>query len=98
MGNTSRTKSTLLFHFISFIHFKLIDMSTIEYEHPDYKALAATHPARDECPDAECVTCGWRDCPEGEPLHHDKDGCPVCVFMHPLPIAHVDSRLETIKN
>lgn len=26
----------------------------------------------------ECLSCGERDCPKGEPLHYDKDGCPEC--------------------
>ncbi len=28
----------------------------------------------------ECVICGQRDCPHGEPLHYHHDGCPACVF------------------
>lgn len=26
----------------------------------------------------ECIPCGVRDCPEGEPLHWHHDGCPEC--------------------
>ena len=28
--------------------------------------------------DGECVACGERDCPHGEPLHLHHDGCPAC--------------------
>lgn len=28
--------------------------------------------------DGECLACGERDCPRGEPLHYHHDGCPVC--------------------
>jgi hypothetical protein len=27
----------------------------------------------------ECMTCGERDCPHGEPLHYHHDGCPACI-------------------
>lgn len=26
----------------------------------------------------ECITCGMKDCPHGEPLHYHHDGCPAC--------------------
>ena len=26
----------------------------------------------------ECMACGVRDCPYGEPLHYHHDGCPAC--------------------
>lgn len=26
----------------------------------------------------ECMACGVRDCPHGEPLHYHHDGCPAC--------------------
>lgn len=32
----------------------------------------------DLCTDGECVLCGVLQCPFGEPLHWDADGCPVC--------------------
>ena len=28
--------------------------------------------------DGECLACGARDCPYGEPLHYHHDGCPSC--------------------
>lgn len=28
----------------------------------------------------ECIVCGARDCPHGEPLHHHHDGCPQCCM------------------
>jgi len=28
--------------------------------------------------DGECLACGARDCPHGEPLHYHHDGCPSC--------------------
>jgi len=30
--------------------------------------------------DGECLACGERDCPGGEPLHYHHDGCPWCDF------------------
>ena len=30
------------------------------------------------CPVEECLVCGARDCPHGEPLHYHHDGCPAC--------------------
>lgn len=38
------------------------------------------HPPTDQCPDMECIVCGYRDCPHGEPLHYHHDGCPCCSF------------------
>ncbi len=37
--------------------------------------LACTNDGNDEC-----IACGERDCPHGEPLHYHHDGCPACVF------------------
>lgn len=34
----------------------------------------------DACHAHECLACGERDCPHGEPLHYHHDGCPACVF------------------
>ena len=28
--------------------------------------------------DSECIPCGEKDCPHGEPLHYHHDGCPAC--------------------
>ena len=39
---------------------------------------APVHPPTDECPDPECIECGARDCPYGEPFHYHHDGCPAC--------------------
>jgi hypothetical protein len=36
------------------------------------------HPATADCSDPECLECGARDCPSGEPLHYHHDGCPAC--------------------
>jgi hypothetical protein len=37
-----------------------------------------------ECEDEpwvhECIKCGERDCPDGEPLHYHHDGCPSCGY------------------
>jgi len=43
----------------------------------DPRAIAQ-HPPTDQCPDLECLLCGVRDCPHGEPLHYHHDGCPDC--------------------
>lgn len=42
------------------------------------KKNAKNHPKTEDCPNPECFACGERDCPHGEPLHYDKDGCPAC--------------------
>lgn len=34
-----------------------------------------------------CLVCGILDCPEMEPLHYDKDGCPVCSQEERSPLA-----------
>lgn len=36
------------------------------------------HTPTSECTDQECIMCGARDCPHGEPLHYHHDGCPSC--------------------
>jgi len=44
------------------------------------KTELAAHPPIEDCPDAddECMYCGVRACPHGEPLHFHHDGCPAC--------------------
>jgi hypothetical protein len=37
------------------------------------------------CPNDECLVCGERECPHGEPLHFHHDGCPACVFDEEKP-------------
>jgi hypothetical protein len=44
----------------------------------ELRAMVATHPPTDQCQDMECLVCGVRDCPDGEPLHYHHDGCPAC--------------------
>jgi hypothetical protein len=56
----------------------------------DPRSLAANAESRPGNPDCtgvtetcqrdsgECMVCGHRDCPFGEPLHWHHDGCPVC--------------------
>lgn len=33
--------------------------------------------------DFECLDCGERDCPHGDPLHYHHDGCPSCYDDNP---------------
>ena len=35
-------------------------------------------PCVPSCDDGDCLACAAAECPEGEPLHRDKDGCPAC--------------------
>ena len=56
-------------------------IATEQDNDPAYAALLAavpSHPPTRDCPDPECMVCGTRDCPHGEPLHYDDDGCPAC--------------------
>lgn len=39
-------------------------------------AILSEHPPAEACPDTECLVCGVRACPDGEPLHFHHDGCP----------------------
>jgi hypothetical protein len=32
------------------------------------------------CQENECLECGSRDCPVGEPMHYHHDGCPGCPW------------------
>jgi len=45
------------------------------YENPECTGVTET------CPDQECISCGIRDCPSGEPLHYHHDGCPACFWI-----------------
>lgn len=38
----------------------------------------AVHVPTNECDDGECMICSMRDCPDGNEMHYDKDGCPDC--------------------
>jgi hypothetical protein len=35
------------------------------------------HADYNDCKEPECLLCGLRDCPHGEPLHYHHDGCPA---------------------
>lgn len=48
------------------------------------RAEVASHPATADCPDQECLICGYRDCPYQEPLHYHHDGCPACDMTESL--------------
>jgi hypothetical protein len=41
------------------------------------------HPSAEDCDVPECIACGLRDCPSGEPLHFHHDGCPECSREEP---------------
>ena len=57
----------------------VLDNGLKMYSDQWFVRASAGHPSRDECPDPECMICGYRDCPDHEPLHYDTDGpCPSC--------------------
>ena len=35
-------------------------------------------PCAVSCDSPDCYGCAAEECPHGEPLHRDKDGCPAC--------------------
>lgn len=47
--------------------------------------IVASHTCTDEQGDGdpECLACGARDCPHGEPFHWHHDGCPACIEETP---------------
>lgn len=49
----------------------------------EHKCLGSIE-ACDKSGNDECLVCGERDCPHGEPLHYHHDGCPACVFDEEL--------------
>jgi len=53
--------------------------SDLEIPDTSLAYVDANHPATGSCPGAECLDCGARDCPHGEPLHYHHDGCPACT-------------------
>ncbi len=44
----------------------------------------------------ECLECGARDCPEGEPLHYHHDGCPACIHAadEAIPVAPAEIKAQ----
>jgi hypothetical protein len=61
---------------------------------------AATEPPRHTCTDeangggdGECLACGARDCPSGEPWHYHHDGCPACDYT-PSPAAPTEAAAD----
>lgn len=46
------------------------------------RGTVENHLPTEECDEPECWVCGFRDCPYGEPLHYDKDGCPACPRLY----------------
>jgi hypothetical protein len=70
----------------------MIDREWAALDH-SYEQLASkvqSHPTREQCEQAECLICGIRDCPKGEPLHYDKDGCPAEYERPPEPCSLLD--------
>jgi hypothetical protein len=60
------------------VHLKA-EMEELKKENQEYKKMETDHhPATADCPDQECYLCGARDCPSGNSIHYDKDGCPSC--------------------
>lgn len=56
------------------------------------------HPLDETCSDGECMTCGWRDCPNNEPLHYHHEGCPSrCKSMN-YSVSIVEKDLFTTQN
>lgn len=56
------------------------------------------HPPTAECKESGCLVCGTRDCPSGEALHYDKDGCPACALKDhgPHRVAQVREKMATL--
>jgi hypothetical protein len=50
----------------------------VEQETPLFTTAQVEAHSPDMCTDGECILCGILQCPFGEPLHFDADGCPVC--------------------
>ena len=55
-------------------------MVELKIDIPDFEKEALTHIKTTDCEDNECIICGYRDCPEHEPLHYHHDGCPACIY------------------
>ena len=45
-------------------------------------SVRLAHTCNSSLDDGECMACGVRDCPHGEPLHYHHDGCPACTALH----------------
>jgi hypothetical protein len=62
----------------------------------ELREKAKAHLPTDQCPDQECLICGVRDCPHGEPLHYHHDGCPACYFDEEFP-KHSEEELDEME-
>lgn len=58
----------------------------------DHKCTGDT----ETCGYSECIICGARDCPHGEPLHYHHDGCPACSEDERL-VSDSDHRETTVE-
>ena len=54
-----------------------IDLDRIQVHERLWDVLAEGHPKLEDCPDPECMVCGYRECPLNEPMHFHHDGCPA---------------------
>ena len=50
----------------------------IPFTNGDCEVEEHRHTCAETWDDGECLACGMRDCPHGEPLHYHHDGCPAC--------------------
>ena len=74
----------------------LTPLDAVFFPHYVRKTVAEqmpTHPPTDQCEDMECLVCGMRDCPWGEPLHYHHDDCPAC-WAHEQEALRDDRRAQ----
>lgn len=72
---------TWIIAFVSYSHGHIDtgDALQIAIDHTIYDNVCLDGPGN-------CIACGMRDCPHGEPMHHHHHGCPSCV-RHARPRA-----------
>lgn len=58
-----------------------LDQSSHSEMKSDSQYLLEYHPSREHCTIEECRVCSVTDCPLRDPMHYNRNGCPVCEHL-----------------
>lgn len=61
-------------------------MRSMNFPNFEFEITPCAHPK--ENLNLDCLSCGHRTCPHGEPLHFHADGCPSCELLSRIAVTH----------
>jgi hypothetical protein len=61
-------------------------MRSVNFPNFEFEIAPCSHPKENQ--NIDCLSCGQRACPHGEPLHFHADGCPSCALLSIISVTH----------